>query len=408
MGASVMGHVHFHRRYLMKKTIFGFFARLFGKTRAPQVSHRELESELTPEMMRVMIAFVHRDQRSERSKVRWRRLTFILFVVLSLFVWVKWDEQVNRELLIDQKPFRIISVTGSGWSTAHVAVIPIRGPIEGDPLGPAEVANTVRYIHDTLELAKNESNLAAVVLYIDSRGGDMYASTASYRLVRDFAKKTKIPVYSYIPRGAYSGAYYIALGTGEIIADPVAEIGNIGVIVHRFNTYGFGRRFGIEMDTIKTGQHKDAGAQWKRPNAADRAIDQMAINGMFEQFLQAVATSRLRYSLEELKAEAKKQGGVTSGAWFVAHDAEEKGLIDKTMTFEEFLTYVAQNIAKNDKRKFRNAEFVKYDEKLSILDDWKSHLKKSEMSASSTEATKEDLGACMFATNILDRVFSPD
>ncbi len=391
----------------MKKIIFGFFERLFRYNRAPDAPHRESDADLSPEMMRVMIAFMRRDERSVKSKLRWRRFAFLLFITFSLFAWMKWQEQVSKDLLIDQKPFRTMSVTGSGWSTAHVAVIPIRGSIEGDPLGPAEVTNTPRYLHDTLDLARKESNLAAVVIYIESTGGDMYASTESYRLVHNFAKKAKIPVYAYVPRQAHSGAYYIALGTGEIIADPVAEIGNIGVIVNRLNTHGFGRRLGIQMESIKTGQHKDAGAQWKRPSAADRAIDQRAIDVMFEHFLQAIATSRSRYSLEELKVEAKKRGGVTSGAWFVARDAEEKGLIDKTMTFEEFLVYVVKNIAKNDKRKFYNAEFVKYDEKLSILDDWKSHFNRSQISASaSKETAKGDIGACVLATSVLEQVFS--
>lgn len=396
----------------MKKTIFGFFKRLFRHIRTPNVSHREMEEDVSPAIARAIIAFVHSEERAKKSRTRWRRFAFLLLIAFTGFAWFKWNQEMSKELLIDQKPFRTMSLPGSGWSTAHIAVIPIRGTIDGDPLGPAEVSNTPRYLHDTLELARKERNLAAVVIYIESPGGDMYASTESYRLVHDFTQKTKIPVYAYIPRGAYSGAYYIALGTDEIIADPVAEIGNIGVIVNRLNTYNFGRRFGIQMETIKTGQHKDAGAQWKRPTAGDRAIDQRAVNVMFDQFLEAVSLSRTRYSVEELKKESKKSGGVTSGAWFVASDAKEKGLIDQTMTFEQFLVYVTHNIAKSDKRKFSNAEFVKYDEKLSILDDWKSHFKKgeakSEMSSSQKEASKSDLGTCMLATNILEQIFAPD
>lgn len=391
------------------KVFLGFFKRLARHVRAPNVSHRELETDISPAMVRAIISFVHNAERAGKSKVRWRRFSFLLFLILSFFAWMKWNEQMGNGLLIEQKPFRTMAITGSGWSTAHIAVIPIRGTIDGDPLGPAEVSNTPRYLYDTLALAKKEKNLAAVVIYIESGGGDMYASTESYRLIHNFMKEMKIPVYAYVPRQAYSGAYYIALGAGEVVADPVAEIGNIGVIMRRLKTYGFGKRLGIEMESIKSGPHKDAGDQWKRPSAADRAIDQRSIDVLFEQFLQAVTLSRPQYSLEDLKGEAKKQGGVTSGAWFIARDAKEKGLIDKTMTFGEFLVYVTQNIAKNDKRKFHNAEFVKYDEKLSILDEWKSSAKKVQSSASSSkEAAKGGLGACVLATNILDRVFSSD
>lgn len=391
------------------KAFLGFFKRLARHIRAPNVSHHELETDISPAMVRAIISFVHNAERAAKSKARWKRFSFLLLVILSLFAWTKWNEQMDNGLLIEQKPFRTLFVADSGWSTAHIAVIPIRGNIAGDPLGPAEVANTPRYLYDTLELAKNEKNLAAVVIYVESGGGDMYSSTESYRLIQNFTKKMKIPVYAYVPRQAYSGAYYIALGTGEIIADPVAEIGNIGVIMRRLKTYGFGKRLGIEVESIKTGPHKDAGDQWKRGSAADRAIDQRAVDVMFEQFLQAVASSRPKYSLEELKEEAKKKGGITSGAWFVARDAKEKGLIDKMMTFEEFLVYVTQNIAKNDKRKFHRAEFVKYDEKLSILDEWKTQAKKLQSPASaSAEVSKEGLGACMLATSILDNVFALD
>lgn len=384
------------------RSIGGFFKNLFHRIRAPNVSHREVEGDLTPAVQRLLINSLHRTDRAERRKVLWRRFTLVLLSVISMYTWVSWQDKTNMGLRIEQKPFRTISVTGSGWSTAHVAVIPIRGHNEGDPLGPAKVSNTPRYIYDTLELAKKESDLAAVVVYFDSGGGDVYASVESYRLIRDFAKNTKIPVYAYIPRVVGSGAYYMALGTREIIADPVAEIGSIGIIIERLKTYEFGRRNGIAMQSIKTGPHKDGG-QWKRQNAADRAIDQRVIDVMFEYFLEALIESRSRYSLEELRAEAKKQGGVSSGAWFIARDAKEKGLIDKEMTFEEFLIYVTKNIAKDDTRKFRNADFVKYDEKISILDEWKSHFKKSQFSSSmSKEALKGDLGTCM--PSIIDRI----
>ena len=77
------------------------------------------------------------------------------------------------------------------------------------------------------------------------------------------------------------------------------------------------------------------------------------------------------------------------------------------MTFEEFLMYVTKNIAKNDKRKFRDVEFVKYDEKLSVLDDWTSHFDKTQKSASGAKsATAQDLSTCLLSTNVVNQIFS--
>ena len=317
-------------------------------------------------------------ERIQSSRRRWRLIAFLLVLCIIGAAWFQYSQFSERRLRLEQNIFRTLPVSADGSEEAHVAVIPIRGEIDGDPLGPEEVSNTPRYLYEALELAKAE-HVAAVVLYIDSNGGDMYASAESYRVVRQFSMEQKVPVYAYIPRQSYSGGYFIALAAGEIVADPVAEVGSIGVIVRRMNTYHFGRRLGIEEQVISTGPRKDAGGQWKKSNAADNAIDKRAIDLLFEEFLAAVKKGRPRYSLyslNELRAEAKKPSGITSGAWFAAADAKKKGLVDHVMTFEEFLKHVADDLAKSTESKYESVAFMKYDEKPSLVEGWKDNLKK--------------------------------
>ena len=277
------------------------------------------ENDLKSPEDRVVLALISPPlDRARRSTRRWRVLSLVFLVALVTFAWSHYHQFLERGVRLQLIPFRTLTVQESGYGEAHVPIIPIKGAITGDPLGPEEVSNTPRYLYDALELAKSEKYLAAVVLYIDSGGGDLYSSVESYRVVRQFAKETKIPVYAYVSRQSFSGAYLIALAAKEIAADPVALVGNIGVIMRRTNTYQFGRRLGIQELNITTGPLKDEGGQWKKQNSADDAIDRRAIFLEFEEFLAAVKHGRPGLAGVDLRAEAKKSGGITSGARFVA------------------------------------------------------------------------------------------
>ncbi len=364
------------------------------------------ETELNhPEGRAVFMVLSGAVDRIQSSRRRWRFITLLLVLCIIGAAWLQYSQFSERRLRLEQNIFRTLPVSADGWGEAHVAIIPVRGVIEGDPVGPEEVSNTPRYLYDALELAKKDHNLAAVVVYIDSYGGDMFSSAESYRIIRQFSEENKVRVYAYVPRKAFSGAYFIALAAGEIIADPVGEVGNIGVIVRRMNTHDFGRRLGITERVIATGPRKDAGGQWKKSNAADNAIDVRAVNLIFEEFLLAVKNGRPRYSLyslADLRAESKKPKGVTSGAWFAAVDAKENGLVDHVMTFREFLRHVADDLAKAKESGYESVAFMKYDEKLSLVEGWKDNLKKirSERSDQAPQA-KFDIPGCSFADDVL-------
>ncbi len=362
------------------------------------------ETELKhPEGRAVFALLSSAVERIQASRRRWRLISLLLLLSIGGATWFQYAQFSDRRLSLEQTIFRTLPVSTDGRGEAHVAIIPIRGDIDGDPLGPEEVSNTPRYLYEALELAKTEHNLAAVVLYIDSGGGDFYASMQSKRIVEDFSGAMNVPVYAYVPRQSHSGAYLISLAANQIVVDPVAEVGNIGVIVRRMNTYNFGRRFGIEEQVISTGPRKDAGGQWKKANKADDAIDKRAVDLLFEEFLSAVRKGRPRYALEDLRAEAKKPSGVTSGAWFAAVDAKEKGLVDHVMTFQEFLRHVADDLANTKDSKYESVAFMKYDEKLSLVEGWKDNLKKFRTARSSSRAPQARFAipGCSYADEVL-------
>lgn len=301
---------------------------------------------------------------SARARHKWLFMFAIVSMIVIGFMIFKNDEE---KIPIDQAPYKTLPVVG-GKGKARVAIIPIGGDISGDLLGPPQFSNTTRYIAEALELAKEENNLVAVIFYINSNGGDAIASEQGYRLIKQFRdQEPDIEVIAYVSQGAFSGGYYLALGAGKIIVDPAAEVGNIGVIMHSMNTYEIGRVFGVKEITITTGPHKDAGNQWKKENAADSAMLQHSADVMFLRFLEAVSESR-HIALPVLKREAKKNNGVTSGAWFGAEDARANGLADEVMTIEELMSGMAHSLG--ERKKYGAVEFLRYDEKLPIMKKW--------------------------------------
>jgi protease-4 len=311
-----------------------------------------------------------RNDQYKRERARSRHKWLIVLLVVAFVTGFMFFGDESEKIPIDQATYKILPVFGGGKGKAHVAIIPVSGEISGDLLGPPQFSNTTRYISEALELAKDEKNLVAVIFYINSQGGDAVASEQGYRLIKQFREQEKeVNVVAYVSQGAFSGGYYLALGAGKIIADPAAEVGNIGVIMHLFNTYEIGRTFGVKEFTIKTGPHKDAGSQWKEDNAADRAMMQRTADVTFHRFLGAVSESR-NIPLPQLERESKKQNGSTSGAFFGADDAKEKGLIDAAMTSDQLMDEIAETIG--GMKKYHAVEFIRYDKKLPVIKEWEN------------------------------------
>ncbi len=310
-----------------------------------------------------------REAEDKRVRTRSRRKwIWILGIILALILSSIIFGDNSEKMPIDQALYQTLPVLGGGKAKAHVAIIPISGEIDGDIMGPPQFSNTTRYIAEALALAKEEKNLVAVIFYINSPGGSAVASEQGYRLIKEFREKEKhVHVFAYVSQGAYSGGYYLALGADKIIIDPAAEAANIGVISHNINTYEIGRMFGVKEITIKSGLHKDAGSQWKKDNDADRAMMQRSNDLMFHRFLLAVSESR-HFALPHVEREAKKQRGITSGAWFGAEDAKANGLVDEIMTIEELTGAISMMLVET--KKYGSVEFIRYDKKLPIMKEW--------------------------------------
>ena len=214
----------------------------------------------------------------------------------------------------------------------RIAVVPLRGVIGG----AVRTADLVK----TLERARDNRHIRAVVLDIASPGGDAVASETLYLAVHHLAQRK--PVVAWIRSVGASGSYFAACGATRILAFPAAIVGSIGVISVRPVLTGLLRRFGAHVVVTKTGKFKDLGAPWREATEEDRAKERELVDGMFHHFTSAVRQAR-RFDEEALAL-------VTTGEVWMADRALELGLVD-ALAEEEDALKEAQQLADLPRRK---------------------------------------------------------
>jgi len=222
-------------------------------------------------------------------------------------------------------PFRGDS-SGLG-SGPRIGIIEIKGPI-GTGMGGGDGPRLLKQIRRFEE----DDSLKAVVVRIDSPGGAVGTSQELHDEVKRLATK-KVVVCSMGDLAA-SGGFYVAVACPKIVATPGTLTGSIGVISQFPNLRGIAQRLDFKMETVKSGPLKDAGNPFRDMTPADRAYWQALVDGVYQQFLSAVAEGR-KLPLEKVRPIA--DGRVMTGA-----EAKERGLVDALGNF-----YDAVELAKD-------------------------------------------------------------
>lgn len=329
---------------------------------------------------------LRRDHRRS-TMLRWAAFMLMLLVAISFIarVWQAQPEPVRMK----SSPFKTIALAGNS-GVAHVAFIPINGSIGGDKYGEPDIENTEWYVQNALELAAGQKNISAIILNITSYGGDAVASAHGYRMIKQFRERTKIPVVALIRDYAYSGGYYLALGANEIVIDPDASLGSVGVIMSWFSTAAIGKMFDVGTVNIMTGPLKSCIGQWVELTPACRASFERSVDVTFKRFLLAMSDSR-NIPLETLISESKSNTGRTNGGTFVAEDAVSLQMADRSESDDELFERIARDIAKKNP-KLKSVEFVQYNKQQSLI---------SGLSSSVSSAAKSIIELMSTATSLI-------
>jgi len=178
-----------------------------------------------------------------------------------------------------------------------------------------------RSIAKRIREAADDSGTAAIVVRIDSPGGDGNASDMIWReLVRARREKGK-PVVVSMGEYAASGGYYVAAAGDAIWAEPSTITGSIGVFAGHFDASELLAKLGVAAETVKTNPSADLEMPTRALTPKERARMQRLVDGFYKEFVAKVADGR-HLSVEEVDAIAR--GRVWSGS-----QAKARGLVDR-------------------------------------------------------------------------------
>ncbi len=178
---------------------------------------------------------------------------------------------------------------GSANSSDRIALITLRGLISSSI--PGNLSDSmVDDMRAALEQAREDGNVKAIVLEVDSPGGEVTASDEIYNAV--VKARAKKPVVVYMDSLAASGGYYVSCGGKFLMANETTITGSIGVIIQTLNYEQLFNKIGLASVVFKSGKFKDIlnGARPMTPE--ERELIQTFVMQTYDKFLGIVARER--------------------------------------------------------------------------------------------------------------------
>jgi protease IV len=250
-------------------------------------------------------------QRS-RSSVIWKVLTvvFLVLFVLSLLGNLAGFSRgvIPRSRAMTDRNQSLEEVTVSTTNSDNkIALIEVDGIITSSELDRSGM-DMVKYIKDQFKMAEHDSDVKAVILKVNSPGGEVLASDDINKIITKFEDKTHRPVVASMGTLAASGGYYVSVPCRWIVANELTITGSIGVIMHEYNYRQLMDKVGIHPLVFKSGRFKDmlSGEQeeknlspeQQRTRDEEEQMVQALIDETFNRFKEVVKTGRTRAAQE--------------------------------------------------------------------------------------------------------------
>lgn len=216
----------------------------------------------------------------------------------------------------------------SGEGPDKIVVLPIHGQLEvaGAATGLRADLSTPEGMRNALQQAAEDESVAAVILEINSPGGEVTASDRMHQLISDFRQTAQKPVVVSMGPTAASGAYYISTPADNIVANRTTLTGSLGVLLQVPDVSEAADNLGVRMETIKGGELKDMLSPFKGLSPEEREILQSIADESYDRFVEVVVEGR---GLPEERVRELADGRVYSG-----EQALELGLVDEIGTLD--------------------------------------------------------------------------
>ena len=202
-------------------------------------------------------------------------------------------------------------------TSPQIAVLVVQGPIVSD--GPVGQTASAASLNDRIRRARLDKAVRALVLRVDSPGGEAFASELIRQELELFQLSGR-PVVASMGAVAASGGYWIASTADEIVAEATTITGSIGIFAYLTTFEDTLRRYGVHSDGVGTTSNLLSGDPFVGISDGLSTVLQARVEHGYEQFINLVARGRHK-TPEEIEYVA--QGRIWSGV-----AAMDVGLVD--------------------------------------------------------------------------------
>ena len=184
------------------------------------------------------------------------------------------------------------------------------------------------FVKRQIDRVRNDANVRAVVLRVDSPGGTVTGSDYLYHHLTELARQKRIPIVVSMGSVAASGGYYVAMAVGPrpdvIYAEPTTWTGSIGVMIPHYDASELLKKIGVRQDSVVVQPLKGMGTITRPMTQEERDVLVALVKESLERFKKVVQSGRPKFQ-KDLKALEE----VATGQVFSAEQAARNGLVDK-------------------------------------------------------------------------------
>jgi protease-4 len=269
----------------------------------------------------------------------------ILALVLALLLGMTWFGRFANRMGLggasahQRKLWLQEVILDDNGSPNKIAVVEVSGIITSQPWDGSGF-NMVEFIEKQLKVATEDKAVRAVILKVNSPGGEVMASDDISRAIVDFQKKSGKPVIASMGSMAASGGYYVSAPCEWIVANDLTITGSIGVIMPSYNYRKLLDKVGIRPEVFKSGKLKDMLSGAKSEDEIlplERQLIQGLIDETFARFKAVVREGRQK-SYEKNKLNGGKElnqdwEDLADGRILTGRQAFETGFVDELGNF---------------------------------------------------------------------------
>ncbi len=228
------------------------------------------------------------------------------------------------------------TVIESGTSGSKIAVLHLEGVIQDT--GSGSLLNNSGYNHQNflrmLEKAGEDKSIDGIILRVNTPGGGVVESAEIHDKIVEIQESTDKPVYVSMGNTAASGGYYVSAPADKIVANAATLTGSIGVIMESINYAELAEEYGIDFNTIKSGEYKDIMSGSRPMTEDEEAILQTMVDELYDEFVQVIVDGR---GMEEATVRELGDGRVYTGK-----QALDNKLIDGLGTLDDTIAMMEE------------------------------------------------------------------